>query len=1356
MRYFLTASICVLLPSLSVGVIADVLPKGTDQQPLNVGFERGDLTHWLAQGKAFEGQPIKGDSVYARRSDMKSEHAGQYWIGTYERYGDEPKGTLTSAAFTVTHPYASFLIGGGSYPETRVELVLVEGQKPIFCASGRNRENMHRVVVDLREFKDKQIFLRLVDDHSGGWGHINFDDFRFHESKPELTEHVHADEPTVQMHAGLSPQEAAKAMTVPEGFSVTLFAGEPDVVQPIAFTLDDRGRLWVAEAYSYPIRVPEDQAKDRILIFEDTNGDGTFDKRKVFAEKLNLVSGLEVGFGGAWVGAAPHLLFIPDKDGDDVPDGPPQVVLDGWGFQDTHETLNAFQWGPDGWLYGCHGVFTHSNVGKPGTPEHERIKINAGVWRFHPVDHRFEVFAHGTSNPWGVDFNDFGECFVTACVIPHLFHIIPGAYYHRQAGQHFHQHVYNDIKTIADHLHYTGNIRDHAWWGHTPGVKESVAQAGGGHAHAGAMIYLGGAWPERYRGQIFMNNIHGARVNMDILKPHGSGFVGSHGEDLVVANDHWSQLLYFRYGPDGQVYMIDWYDKNQCHRREVDVHDRTNGRIFKITYQNAQPVNVDLKKQTNQQLVDLQQHKNDWYVRHSRRILQERASQGELEPQVHKALAELAFEHGDPTRRVRGLWALYVTGGFTAATALRGLENDYEYVRAWAARLACDSNLVDDQTLQKLAKLAVEDPSPVVRKFIAAALQKLPLDQRWDVLAGLMSHAEDANDHNLPLMYWYALEPLAGQESSRALELATRSPIPLLLEYTVRRIGSEGSDRAIAMLSEALGKATENGPRATILQGIRDALKGRRQVKMPSGWPAVYQSLLKGNDPQLRSEATALSVTFGLPEAFAEMRRAIEDKDAPAATRRRALQSLLDAKDKDLAPTLRKLLHDPQMRSDALKGLALYDDPGTPEAILSLYPTFTSQQKRDSLNTLASRPGFAKVMLAAVSNNRLAATDLSADLVRQLHNLNDPSISEAIQKHWGMVRETAAEKAELIARYTKMLKQKPEREPDPTLGRAVFAKTCQQCHTLFGTGGKVGPDITGSNRANLEYLLSNVLDPAAVMAKEYQPSVIATTDGRIITGIVKETTDQALTVVTANETLTIPTGEIEAIKSSDSSMMPDDLLKPLDEHQVRSLVTYLASSEQVPMLATADNVQDFFNGRDLTGWIGNPELWTVEDGQIVGRSSGLKENQFLVSSMAAADFKLSLEVKLTPNRENSGIQFRSVHLPDGHVRGYQADVGSGWWGKLYEELGRGLLSNTSGEKYIQAEEWNTYEIVAKGDHIRTWINGKPCVDLHDPSGAKQGVFAFQLHSGGPMEVRFRNIHLTIDPKVELANTAAGE
>ncbi len=495
------------------------LPRATDGKPLNLDFEKGTLEDWTASGDAFAKQPVRGDTVTARGRGMASEHVGTFWVGGFEiALSDEPKGELVSAPFKVTQPWASFRVAGGSNKSTRVELVDKTSGKVIFTRPGDNTETLKPIAVDLTKHQGKEIFIRLVDSSSNGWGHLNFDDFKLHATKPEFPTAPEEQPQDDYPFAGLSPEEAAKAMVVPEGFKVTLGAGEPDVMQPIAMAIDDRGRLWIAEAYTYPIRAPEGKGKDRILIFEDADGDGRLEKRKVFMENLNLVSGLEVGFGGVWIGAAPYLLFVPDRNGDDVPDGEPEVLLDGWGYHDTHETLNAFIWGPDGWLYGCHGVFTYSLVGKPGTPKEDRTLLNAAIWRYHPTRHEFEVFAHGTSNPWGVDFNDYGQAFATACVIPHLYHIIQGGRYQRQAGLHFNPHTYDDIKTIALHRH---------WIGSTPhsGNDKSDA-AGGGHAHAGAMIYLGGSWPAKYRDQIFMNNIHGQRLNEDLLLPKGSGYVG--------------------------------------------------------------------------------------------------------------------------------------------------------------------------------------------------------------------------------------------------------------------------------------------------------------------------------------------------------------------------------------------------------------------------------------------------------------------------------------------------------------------------------------------------------------------------------------------------------------------------------------------------------------------------------------------------------------------------------------------------------------------------------------------------------------------------------------------------------------
>jgi putative heme-binding domain-containing protein len=316
----------------------------------------------------------------------------------------------------------------------------------------------------------------------------------------------------------------------------------------------------------------------------------------------------------------------------------------------------------------------------------------------------------------------------------------------------------------------------------------------------------------------------------------------------------------------------------------------------------------------------------------------------------------------------------------------------------------------------------------------------------------------------------------------------------------------------------------------------------------------------------------------------------------------------------------------------------------------------------------------------------------------------------------------------------------------------VFTKTCQQCHTLFGTGGKVGPELTGSNRANLDYVLANVLDSSALIGKDYQATVIATEDGRVLTGLVRNENYVSLTLLTANEQIVLPKNEIAERELSTKSMMPDDLWAQLSEHEVRSLVTYLAHPTQTPVLATADTATLLFNGRDLTGWQGDTKLWSVENGELVGRTPGLDHNEWIKSDLLVGDFKLSVEVKLVDNKGNSGIQFRSEALSNGEVKGYQADIGAGWWGKLYEEHGRALLWKKSGEKHVKPGDWNTYEVEAVGSKIRTSINGQPCVELDDPDGAQRGILALQLHSGGATEVRYRNFRVEVLPKSEAAAT----
>lgn len=556
----------------------------------------------------------------------------------------------------------------------------------------------------------------------------------------------------------LTPEQTAKALRVLPGFSVQVIAAEPDIRQPVAMTMDDRGRLWVVENTNYPVCPGE--PKDRILILEDTDGDGRADKQTVFYDKLTFATGIAVGFGGVWVGAPPNLLFFPDRDGDDRPDSEPEVVLDGWASEDRHETVNDFTWGPDGWLYGTHGVFTFSKVGKPGTPDAERVPVNAAVWRFHPLTGKFERYCEGASNQWGLDWNDHGQAFFEACVIPHVWQCIQGARYQRQAGQPSNPHTYDEIKTI--------------------GAFEYEKRA-----YCGSMIYLGGLFPQEFKDTWFFVDIHMNKVRNERMVRSGSGYEAKRNIDFVVSSDAWFRGLSPQYGPDGALYINDWYDKVPCYQQRDQV-DRSNGRLYRITYENAKPVRVDLSKKTDAELVQMQLDKNEWYVRHARRLLQERGGSAD----VHAELARILRENPDDTRQLRALWALHDTGGLSEELAALALTKESEYVRAWTIQLICENGTPSPALLQTLERMSREDRSALVRMYLASATQRLPIAERWPLLTGLASHAEDAQDQNIPQLLWYAAEPAVAADVPRGLELLAAAKIEKLQENISRRIAA--------------------------------------------------------------------------------------------------------------------------------------------------------------------------------------------------------------------------------------------------------------------------------------------------------------------------------------------------------------------------------------------------------------------------------------------------------------------------------------------------------------------------------------------------------------------------------------
>ena len=592
----------------------------------------------------------------------------------------------------------------------------------------------------------------------------------------------------------VKPADTLKGISLPDGFRVQLSAAEPAVQQPIAMAWDSRGRLWVAECYTYAeSRVNFDlRLKDRILIFEDTDNDGVFDRRKVFWDQASQLTSIVLGFGGVWAACAPNILFIPDRNGDDVPDGAPEVVLDGFDNDSVrHNIVNGLKWGPDGWLYGRHGILASSEVGVPGTSEEERVRINCSIFRYHPVSKKFDVVCRGTTNSWGHDWDRHGQLFFINSVIGHLWHAVPGARYRRMYGNHFDKFLYELIPQTGDHFHWDqGN--EHWADLKKKGMTLTSDAAGGGHAHCGMMIYGADNWPEEYRGHVFTLNLHGRRINQDTLYRQGAGYAGSHADDFMLTRDLWFRGIDLAYGPDGGVFVLDWSDIGECH--DSDGIHRTSGRIFKITHGKTKALKKDLSKLSSLDLAKLQTHTNEWHVRMARRLLQERAVARDDLGQVREHLFELYSGSISTPHRLRAMWALHATGALGEDWLLEQSNDESEHIRVWAIKLLTDGGQVSVKVLSRFVEMAGTDMAGLVQLNLASTLRLLPLAKRWPLATPLVSHKRYSADPVLPLMIWYGINPAVGEDRARAVELLAKCQIPKIRQFIARRLAGHPSE----------------------------------------------------------------------------------------------------------------------------------------------------------------------------------------------------------------------------------------------------------------------------------------------------------------------------------------------------------------------------------------------------------------------------------------------------------------------------------------------------------------------------------------------------------------------------------
>lgn len=887
----------------------------------------------------------------------------------------------------------------------------------------------------------------------------------------------------------MAAEEVARTMELPKGFKCVVFAAEPDVQQPIAMSWDAKGRLWVAENYTYaenPMRW-DTKLRDRIIILEDKDGDGKHDGRKVFWEGGSYLTSVEIGYGGVWVLNNGTLSFIADKNGDDIPDGEPEVLLDGFNVKTIgHNIVNGLRWGPDGWLYGRHGITDTSAVGAPGTPADKRVRMNCAIWRYHPTQKILETVCHGGTNSWGHDWTANGDLFFINTVIGHLWHAIPGAYYRRMFGTHLNPHVYEVIEQTADHFHWDTGAEK---WSdiRKSGASPKTDELGGGHAHVGMLIYQGGLWPKEYQGAVLTCNLHGNRINVDKLERQGCGYVGKHAPDFMKAKDKWFRGIDLLTCPDGNVIVSDWSDGGECHDND-GVH-RTSGRIYKIVY--GEPKKAERSAS------------NNWWAR-------------------------------------MDLQKQYENGTGPAPRALRGLAD-------------------------------ADSKDGLVRLQTASDMQLLPLEARWPIATALARHAEDADDRQQPLMVWYGIEPAVAADPMKGVELIKEAKLPTVRRLVARRIAEmiEAKPEAVDALVALMTSSPE--AQSDVLAGITAGLDGFSSAKKPKGWDefVAKASADKAGDTEQAKTRTAniqaLSMVFGSGRASDELIAIVKNSEGDANARLNAFKSLTRSAKPELLAVIRGQINDKVLGTDARKALAAYDDPNIPKAMLNPWPGRSEEQQAATVATLSTRPSYAKALLEAVKDKKVPTTAISPFQARQIRSLGDESLTKLLTEAWGEIRDTPEAKKAEFAKWEGLLTKDTLAKADPSKGRMIFTAVCSACHKMYGQGGAIGPELTGSDRHNLKYLLENILDPSAVVPADFRVSVLNLKDGRTITGVIPEQTERTLTVQTPAERITIERTQIVKQEQLPMSLMPEGLLSALGDENVKNLISYLMSSGQVEM-----------------------------------------------------------------------------------------------------------------------------------------------------------------------------------------------
>ncbi|MBX2817994.1 MAG: c-type cytochrome [Saprospiraceae bacterium] len=959
-----------------------------------------------------------------------------------------------------------------------------------------------------------------------------------------------------------SPESILDNFHLAPGLAADLVLAEPAIHQPVEVEFDHRGRLWVVQYSQYPYpaglkvtdidhhirmtfdKVPEPppagvRGADKITFFEDTDGDGSFDRAVDAIDGLNIVTSVAWGRGKIWVLNPPYLLAYPDDNDDGLPDGDPKVCVRGFGLEDTHAVANSLMWGPDGWLYGATGSTTHQYISTRVT-QNLHYK-GQGIWRYHPETEVFELFAEGGGNTFHVEMDDKGRIYSGTNGTSRGQYYKQGGYYTKNWGKH--GALTNDYAYgYLPDMHFSGKAQrfTHAW------VK-----------------YQSDALPH-YRDQLIAINPLHHYVQASTMTPNGSSFATTDVGMLLESSDRWFRPVDIKVGPDGAIYLADWSDSRLSHVNPRDDWHKTSGRIYRIRHAAGPGEIQDLSPLESEELVQLLDSPEKWHRQQALRLLADRQ-----DATIGRALAQV-IDTADAQLALEYLWAAAASSGISGDLIRKGLGHKDPYVRSWTIRLTTDEKGWDDEGIALLLRRAEMESHPEVISQMACSAKRMKPSLGLAVLWKILPRVA-VDDPDNPLLIWWALEHHLDQGVAEVTSwLKTRRfwDLPVVQEWLLARIMQRALDRRTPPDLDFATLLFKLAPSPQAVEILANGfLKGASNIALST----LPEPLLAGfarYTSDSSDRALELQVRQQNPQAVEKALVLLTDPDAGLATKLTLTDALGGNQDEKTSSVLLQIMRDRKSPKAlivrCLQSLSRDSSRRVGEAILDAYPDHLRSHpvtKSTALYVLCQRTSWGTMLLDRIVGSRqIEREDLMRSHVLQLALSIDKQWETDLDALWPHFLNRDEEQLRLdMEGLAKILKVK---DGDPQRGRSLFSVFCGTCHRLHDEGHDIGPDLTGYDRSNTEYLIAHTLDPDLDIREGYVQFSVRTLDDRNFIGVLTERSNRSITLQPFMQTpISFDMEQIDSLQPLSHSLMPTQILEGLPDDQIRDLFSYLQEME---------------------------------------------------------------------------------------------------------------------------------------------------------------------------------------------------